>query len=224
MTLPAPVRRFAATAPGLLNRLVFVGIECCDDVLDGVPLASRAPLQEARALATVSTERLVPELASAGMLRVSRFGAWEEFRDAAGRVRVWIEPASLPGSGPADEMVREYSVLLTRAVPAPNGATVRVAVPVVQVALWWREHLGSGRPVWDSPAAENALELVARSACPPDAIRTAPGELVSEIRGACQALLADPGSRLAVARALPETRTTPGFTDAALDKVRAIAG
>lgn len=222
--LPSPVRRFADTAGGLLNRLVFVGIECCDDVLDRVPLAGRAPPRDARALATVSTERLVPELTSAGMRRMSRFGAREQFCDAGGRVRVWIEPASLSGASPADEMVREYSILLTRALPVPNGPTARVAVPFVQVALWWREHLGSGRPLWDSPAAENAIELVARAACSAGAMRAAPVELASEIRQACESVLADATSRLAIARALPEARTTPGFADVVLGRLREVAG
>ncbi|MEA3245770.1 MAG: hypothetical protein U9Q74_06405, partial [Gemmatimonadota bacterium] len=174
--LPATVLRFAGSAERLLNRLVFVGADCCDDVLDARPVAARQPVSEVRALATVAPERLIPELELSGIRRVSRVGPIDVFSSADGNVLVWIEP-SIGFGDPADEMAREYATLLTRTVALSGTVAVRVASPTAQVALWWREHARSGQPVWDSPAAETVVELVARSACGPQAMRTAPAEL-----------------------------------------------
>lgn len=220
--LPIAVRRFAASAERLLNRLVFVGVDCCDDVLDARPVGTHHPAPDVRILATVAPERLIPELELAGIRRVARTGGLDRFLSADGRIGAWIEPTGGFGSA-TDEMVREYATLLTRTVMLSATAAVRVSAPIAQVALWWREHVRSRQPLWDSPAAETAMEFVARSACSPEAMRTSPAELVAEVRAACATILSDDAAGLAVTRALTDARSTPGLAELVFDKLRAVA-
>lgn len=222
MTLPITVRRIADAADRVLNRLVFVGVDCCEDTLDPYPVGTRPSMSEARALATVAAERLVPELEHAGLQRISRANTRTLFRNATATVALWIESSSFPGEA-ADAMAREYATLLTRTVAVSPTTAVRVAAPVAQVALWWREHVRSRLPLWDSPAAESVIELVARSACDRGAMQAAPRELATEIRRACAAIVGDPLAHLAVTRALVDARSTPRLADAALNKLRSVA-
>lgn len=210
----------------LLNRLVFHGLDACRGVFDDARFRVRA-MEHAPSrmpvITTVGLDRIGADLAAAGMQRAARTATYEDWTcDATMTLR--LEPAD-PG-GPSDSdaaVVREYAVLLTRAVLVTPELSVRVPSVVAQLALLWTGHQASRLPFSESTEVEDLVELVLRRSSIVDDVIAAPEELRRIVARAMRTFLADESSRWALRRALPDGRHVPGVVTQAIARIRTIA-
>jgi hypothetical protein len=208
----------------LLNRLVFYGIETCRKEL-GNSAKVRAPTVESRsfhALATSTLDRLGAELSAAGLTRVARRGATEQWQTPEGLV-LNLEGVSSDGAAGQDESVLEYATLLTRTVPLDSTSAVRVSALPAQLPLWWRAHARSGLAFSDSPWVEDIIELVVRRDTIRDDVAALPAELKDLAAAATESFVTSDDAAWAIERVLPDAMNARGVTETALARFREIS-
>ena len=200
----------------LLNRLVFHGIETCQDLLD--PAGPRVrqgarPVLTIHALATTSLERVTHDLVTAGLVRQRRRAPYQEELGYGERVRLLVTPVSADDQDSPDAVAREFAVLLTRAVALAPDCAVRVSAVPAQLALFWRAHVASGAPITESEWIEDIIELVMGRHQVVDDVSSAPPELRAVTTHAAAEFLADDACRWVLRRTLRDARQVPAVIE-----------
>ena len=157
-----PLIAVARAARPVLNRLVFTGIHTNRFLHRTDRGRIRRPggvSSTHPALATVTLDRLAPELTTAGFSRARREGNREEWQ-LAGQGSLALSTAT-EGATQDHAVVLEYAVLLTRSVLLAADLSVRVTVPATQLALSWIDYRASGHAFTESGDVEDMLEIVA---------------------------------------------------------------
>jgi len=204
----------------LLNRIVFHGIETCRGLLDEPRSRVRSVAERRlviRALATVTPDRLAPELSDAGLTRIRRTLDTEVwvFGDS---VQLHLAPSGGADADSADAVAREYAILLTRTADLGEGCAVRVSTIPAQLAMLWSAHTASRAAFTDSGPLEDMIEIVVLRRAIVEDVANAPAELRSLVAQASRAFLAHDGCLWVLRRALPDARLVPAVAMRARDR------